>query len=125
MALRASSKKTGGNADITVITREDASDGGVEQGKLLLELVDAVVDLTADPAEARRRLVDAAGPGLLVEAGAVLGMFHLNDRVADATGAPLDELLIDYRRKIGEKLGLVMDRPDSGPAPEARVSKSR
>jgi hypothetical protein len=106
MALRASSKKTGGNADITVITHEEASDGGVEHGKLLMELVDAVVDETADPAEARRRLVDAAGPGLLVEAGAVLGMFHLNDRVADALGAPLDELLIDYRRKIGEKLGL-------------------
>jgi hypothetical protein len=106
MALRASSKKTGGNADITVITREEASDGGVEHGKLLMELVDAVVDETADPAEARRRLVEAAGPGLLVEAGAVLGMFHLNDRVADAMGAPLDDFLIDYRRKIGEKLGL-------------------
>ena len=91
MALRASSKKTGGNADITVITREEASDGGVEHGKLLMELVDAVVDETADPAEARRRLVEAAGPGLLVEAGA---------------GAPLDDFLIDYRRKIGEKLGL-------------------
>ena len=106
MALRASSKKTGCNADITVITREKASDGGIEHGKLLMELVDAVVDETADPAEARRQLVEAAGPGLLVEAGAVLGMFHLNDRVADALGAPLDELLIDYRRKIGEKLGL-------------------
>ena len=66
MALRASSKKTGGNADITVITREEASDGGVEHGKLLMELVDAVVDETADPGEARRRLVEAAGPGLLV-----------------------------------------------------------
>ena len=106
MALRASSKKTGGNADITIITRAEATDGGVEHGKLLVELVDAVIDETADPTEARRRLVDAAGPGLLVEAGAVLGMFHLNDRVADALGAPLDELLIDYRRKIGEKLGL-------------------
>ena len=106
MALRASSKKTGGNGDITIITREEASDGGVEHGKLLMELVDAVVDETADPAEARRRLVEAAGPGLLVEAGAVLGMFHLNDRVADAMGAPLDDFLIDYRRKIGEKLGL-------------------
>ncbi len=106
MALRASSKKTGGNADITVITREEASDGGVEHGKLLMELVDAVVDATADPAEARRKLVEAAGQGLLVEAGAVLGMFHLNDRVADAMGAPLDDFLIDYRRKIAEKLGL-------------------
>src|SRR5262245_21441057 len=106
MALRASAKKTGSHADISVFTRAEASDGGVEHGKLLIELVDAVVDESADPAAARQRLVAAAGPGLLVEAGAVLGIFHLNDRVADATGAPLDELLIDYRRKIGERLGL-------------------
>jgi hypothetical protein len=106
MALRASSKKTGGDADITVLTREPASDGGVPHGRLLIELVDAVIDETADTAGPRRRLVGAAGPGLLVEAGAVLGMFQLNDRVADALGAPLDGFLIDYRRKIGEKLGL-------------------
>jgi len=106
MALRASSKKTGDDADITAITREEASDGGVAHGKLLIELVDAVIDETADPAPARQRLVAAAGPGLLVEAGAVLGMFHLNDRVADAMGAPLDELMLDYRRKLGEKMGL-------------------
>src|SRR5262245_3990140 len=97
MALRASSKKTGGDADITVITRDDGGDGGVLHGALLIELVDAVIDETADPADARRRLVDAAGPGLLVEAGAVLGMFHLNDRVADALGAPLDDFFRDYR----------------------------
>jgi len=106
MALRASSKKTGGDADITAITREQASDGGVEHGALLIELVDAVIDESCDPALARRRLTLAAGPGLLVEAAAVLGMFHLNDRVADAIGAPLDEFHIDYRRKVGAKLGL-------------------
>src|SRR5262245_12963093 len=106
MALRASSKKMGGDADVTAVTCAQASDGGVEHGKLLIELVDAVIDETCDPAPARRRLVEAAGPGLLVEAGAVLGMFHWNDRVADATGAPLDEFLLDYRRRIGEKMGL-------------------
>src|SRR5258708_6879580 len=104
MMLRASSKRTGDDADITVITREEASDGGVRHGRLLIELVDAVLDEASDPTEPRRRLVGAAGPGLVVEAGAVLGMFHLNDRVADAMGAPLDEFLIDYRRNIGARL---------------------
>ncbi|HKA15416.1 MAG TPA: alkylhydroperoxidase-related (seleno)protein, partial [Myxococcota bacterium] len=80
MALRASSKKTGGDADITAITRDDPIDGGVAHGALLCELVDAVIDASADPAPARQRLVAAAGPDLLVEAAAVLGMFHLNDR---------------------------------------------
>jgi hypothetical protein len=106
MALRASSKRSGSDADITAITREEASDGGVEHGALLIELVDAVIDEAADPAPARRRLVAAAGPGLLVEAGAVLGMFHLNDRVADAMGAPMDDLMIDYRRNLGAAMGI-------------------
>ena len=106
MALRASSKKAGCDADVTVITSDAPRDGGVLHGRLLIELVDAVIDANADPAPARARLVAAAGPGLLVEAGAVLGMFHWNDRVADATGAPLDDFHLDYRRKIGAKLGL-------------------
>jgi hypothetical protein len=106
MALRASSKMTGGDADITVITSERPSDGGVEHGKLLIELVDAVIDHSADPTPARQMLLEAAGPGLLVEAAATLAIFHLNDRVADATGAPLDEFHIDYRRKLGEQMGL-------------------
>jgi hypothetical protein len=106
MALRASARKSGGDADVMVITSDAPSDGGVLHGQLLIELVDAVIDPSADPALARRRLIDAAGPGLLVEAGAVLGMFHWNDRVADATGAPLDEFHLDYRRKLGEKMGL-------------------
>jgi hypothetical protein len=106
MALRASSKRDGGDADITAITRERASDGGVAHGALLIELVDAVLDPRADPAPARARLVAAAGPGLLVEAAAVLGIFHLNDRVADALGAPLDGLMVDYRRQLGERMGI-------------------
>jgi hypothetical protein len=106
MALRASSKKSGGDADITVITSDAPSDGGVLHGRLLIELVDAVMDEAADPAPARARLVAAAGAGIVVEAGAVLGMFHWNDRVADATGAPLDDFHVDYRRKLGAKMGL-------------------
>jgi len=106
MALRASSKKTGGDADITVITSDAPRDGGVPHGALMIELVDAVIDAAADPAPARARLVAAAGPGLVVEVGAVLGMFHWNDRVADATGAPLDEFHQDYRLKLGAKMGM-------------------
>src|SRR5262245_30209900 len=106
MALRASSKRNGGDADVTAITREHADDGGVAHGALLIELADAVIDERADPAPARRRLVEAAGAGLLVEAAAVLGIFHLNDRVADAMGAPLDELMVDYRRGLGVEMGI-------------------
>jgi hypothetical protein len=106
MALRASSKKNGGDADVTAITRDEPRDGGVEHGALLSALVDAVIDQSADPSPARRNLLEAAGPGLLVEAAASLAIFHLNDRVADAVGAPLDDLMIDYRRNLGAQMGI-------------------
>jgi hypothetical protein len=107
MMLRASSDKKKANADINVITGDGSSDGGIKHGKLLIDLVDAVLDEPGgDPSEARQRLTEAAGPGLVVEAGAVLAIFHLNDRVADACGVPLDEFGIDIRRAVGDQLGL-------------------
>ena len=88
------------------ITRIDPIDGGVEHGALLVALVDAVIDQNADPAPAREELIAAAGSGLLVEAAASLAIFHLNDRVADALGAPLDDLMVDYRRDLGAQMGI-------------------
>ena len=106
MALRASSKTTGSDSDITAITGNEPRDGGVLHGALLIALVDAVIAPSIDPAPARKRLVEAAGPGLLVEAAAVLAIFHLNDRVADAMGAPMDGLMIEYRRNLGAVMGI-------------------
>jgi len=107
MMLRASSDKKGKDADINVITDDSLGDGGIEHGRLIIDLVDAVLDEPdGDPSAARERLKEAAGAGLVVEAGAVLGIFHLNDRVADACGVPLDEFGIELRRAVGEQLGL-------------------
>jgi hypothetical protein len=107
MMLRASSDKKGQEADINIITGDTNGDGGIKHGRLLIELIDAVLDEPdGDPSEARRRLRDAAGPGLVVEAGAILAIFHLNDRVADACGVPLDEFGIEVRRAVGDQLGL-------------------
>ncbi len=113
MMLRASSDEKGANADINMISDisagsdEDRSDGGITHGRMIIDLVDASLDdPDGDPSEARRRLRDVAGPGLIVEVGAVLAMFHLNDRVADACGVPLDEFGIEIRRAVGEQLGM-------------------
>lgn len=107
MMLRASSDSKGENADINVITGDSTGDGGITHGRLLIELIDEVLDEPdGDPSDARRRLRDAAGPGLVVEAAAVLAIFHLNDRVADACGVPLDEFGIEIRRAVGDQLGL-------------------
>jgi len=106
MMLRASSTQKGGDADIAIITDDAGGDGGIEHGRLIIDLVDAVMDDTADPRPARERLELAAGKDAVVETGAVIAMFNLNDRIADATGVPLDELGLEIRLKVGEKLGL-------------------
>lgn len=105
-------RTTAAIVDIAIITNDSGSsdhadDGGLAHGRLLIELVDAVLDRDqGDSAAARRRLEEAAGADAVVDAGAVLAMFELNDRVADATGAPLEELALDIRLKVGERLGM-------------------
>jgi hypothetical protein len=110
MALRASSKKMGGDADITVITSDAPGDGGVLHGRLLIELVDAVIDPYRRPGARTAGAGRGGRSGPAGRGGAVLGMFHWNDRVADAMGAPLDEFHLDYRRKLGEKMGMTEGR---------------
>ena len=57
-------------------------------------------------AERRQRFLDAMGRDAVVDTAAVIAMFHLNDRIADATGAPIDEFGLEVRMKFGEKLGM-------------------
>ena len=68
-----------------------AGDGGVAHGAALVGFAEAV--LAGDDAAlatARRRIADALGDDGLVDAAAVIGLFNAIDRVADATGIPLE-----------------------------------
>ena len=64
-------------------------------------------------AQARARLKQAFGIKGLVDAAAVVGFFNAIDRVADATGIPLDperlESTADFRAELGID-GFVEDR---------------
>jgi len=66
-------------------------DGGVSEGRLLVRFADAVL---GEDEIALRRARDALAAGLgspgLVDAAGVVGLFNAIDRVADATGIPLD-----------------------------------
>jgi len=106
MMLRASSQEKQTNVDIGVLTHATEGDGGILHGRLIIELVDAVLDHAADPGPARQRLEAAAGRETVIETGGVIAMFHLNDRIADATGTPLDEFGLDMRLAIGDELGV-------------------
>ena len=81
-------------------------DGGISHGQALMAFAEATLgdgNRTLD--EARRSLLKVLGPAALVDAAAVVGLFDAIDRVADATGTPLEgwkaEATSDVRAAIG------------------------
>ena len=69
-----------------------AGDGGVAHGRLLVEFAEAVLgDDAARLAATRAALGAALGEAGLVDAAGIVGFFDAIDRVADATGVPLED----------------------------------
>jgi hypothetical protein len=89
--LRVSSETNGKAVDLSAVTSPTASDAGVEHGARLLAFTDAVM-ADDDTAVARERAALRAvlSPEAFVDVAAVIGAFNVVDRVADATGIPLD-----------------------------------
>ena len=110
MMLRASSKTTGGNADLQAVTGGDASNTGVEHGDLLVAFAEAAFaaadEHDAELAAARDALLQAAGPEALVDSAAVVGNFQRMVRIADSTGIPLDGQLNVLTAGMREDLGI-------------------
>jgi hypothetical protein len=103
--LRASAKHKGETFDLSVVMT-GKGDGGVPHGEVLMAFGAAVIgDDLLQLAEARSRLLAAMGPAALVDAAGVAGLFNAIDRVADATGTPLEDWKAhstqDFRAEIG------------------------
>jgi hypothetical protein len=103
--LRESSKVTGENYDLTVLTGS-AGDGNIRHGALLVSFADAVLGsddarLSAIRSEVRAKMGDAA----LVDAAAIAATFNAIDRVADSTGIQIEEVkaeaTADFRAALG------------------------
>ena len=107
MFLRVSNEQTGDELSYGAITAgAEAGDTGVANGGLLIEFADAVLDRDdARLAAARDAVAQTLGPEALVDASGVIGAFDGIDRVADATGIPLEEakaqITADIRAEIG------------------------
>ena len=75
-------------------------------GELLMRFGETVLGSGDDRLIAiRQSLLEAIGPQGLVDAAAVAGLFNAIDRVADATGTPLEDWkansTADFRAEIG------------------------
>ena len=80
--------------------------GGIPHGQLLVEFAEAVLaDSDEQLLRVRSALRGSLGDAALVDAAAVVGFFNAIDRVADATGIPLDPERLpqtaDFRAALG------------------------
>jgi hypothetical protein len=119
--LRESSKTKGENYDLTLLTGT-GGDGNIPHGALLVQFAEAVLGsdderLASIQSEIRTKMGDAA----LVDAAAIAATFNAIDRVADATGIPIEdnkaEMTVDFRAALGinafaEKRGEIADPRD-------------
>ena len=83
-----------------------AGDSGIPQGGLLVEFAEAVLGSDDQHlARVRLKLTETLGTDALVDAAAVVANFNAIDRIADATGIPIDaervELTADLRAELG------------------------
>ena len=87
--------------------RYGGGDGGVPDGRLLVAFAEAVLG-EDDDALARARDALAAVLGLpgLVDAAGVIGLFNAIDRVADATGIPIEDAKAQSTADIRAALGI-------------------
>jgi predicted homoserine dehydrogenase-like protein len=98
---------SGAEIDLMAV-RDNDVESGVSHGAALLAYTDAVMARDADAIARTRDVVESllGKPGV-TEAAAVMAMFNVVDRVADATGIPIDAgFTRDMRYSIGSELGM-------------------
>ena len=105
--LRVSAMTTSTEVDLQAINGDPESAAvGIQFGRELMHFAQAVATGDGDSLpSARRDLLQAAGPAVLVDAAGVAANFQRMVRIADATGIPVDDMDArlgqDVRRELG------------------------
>jgi hypothetical protein len=93
--------------DLAAVTGSGSDDAGVPAGRLLVEFAEAALgEDDAALSRIRAALLTALGRRGLVDAAAIVGLFDAIDRVADATGIPLEADEAAHSADIRAALGL-------------------
>lgn len=106
--LRESSDHNGEDIDLQALTGGvDGAVSGIPHGDLLVSFAEAVtLDDEAGMENARKALQQTMGDAALVDAAGIVGMFNGLDRVADATGAPLEDWKAADTQEMRGDLGI-------------------
>lgn len=90
-----------------VLGDADQIDGRVPHGKVLAQFAEAVLnDSDTELDQARMAAIAAVGGDGFVDAAGVVGTFERMTRLADCTGVPLDDLVLDGSEALREELGV-------------------
>ena len=97
----------GAAVDLRAINGAVQSDAGVAHGAALLAFTDAVMHGEEEALRrARRALRGVLSDEAFVDACAVIGGFNVVDRIADATGIPLDPQMAQMSGDLPQVLNL-------------------
>jgi alkylhydroperoxidase family enzyme len=96
---------SGAEVDLAAVNGSVASDGGIEHGARLVAFTEAVMDRDDAALERERSALRALLTAeQFVDVCAVVAAFNVVDRIADATGIPLDQMMqalsADVRREL-------------------------
>lgn len=82
-------------------------DSGIPGGSELLEFAEALIGRERHRLDtARKTLQERLDPATVTAASAIAGNFSKNDRIADATGIPIDPSDLDTTIEMRDQLGL-------------------
>src|SRR5262245_53508900 len=97
----------GAQVDLSAVNAPTGDDGGVAHGARLLAFTDAVMGADeAALARARGALRAVVSDEAFVDTCAVIGAFNVVDRIADATGIPLDAGMAAMSGDVRKQLDL-------------------
>ena len=83
------------------------SDGGVVHGALLVAFTEAVMRGDEEDIRRRRQALRAVlSPAGFIDVAATIGAFNVVDRIADATGIPLDDMMKPLSQDVRQELDL-------------------
>jgi hypothetical protein len=100
-----SSQVNGTAVDLSAVHGEHAQQSGVAHGTELLAFTEAVMSGQNAAAE-RARLRAVLSPEAYVDIAAVIAAFNVVDRIADATGIPLDDMMLAMSGEVRQELDL-------------------
>jgi hypothetical protein len=97
----------GAEVDLGAVNGGTASDAGVEHGARLIAFTEAVMADDEEALERERAALRAVlSDESFVDVAATIGAFNVVDRIADATGIPLDDTLEQMSGEVRAELDL-------------------